>query len=239
MKLSATSANLPITRHLTPMYALSSIVAALMVAVSAAGIVLGLDGLYGADPKLALGVTEAEARLLVPGLLGQDIFNLAVGLPLLLGSMWLARRGTLIGLLLWPGALFYVLYWYVLYLVGAPFRLLFLPQQPVRGRRDGRAEGPVTGGGGDDARHLPRHRFPRGDQPLQPLLSDSPARHAARRRLRAGERLRGIAAATLNWGVYVPGGIGLFLFTLSVLPLAIWNVLVARRLFQLGRASWK
>jgi hypothetical protein len=47
----------------------------------------------------------------------------------------------------------------------------------------------------------------------------------------------GVAAAILNWGLYVPGGIGLFLFTLSVLPLAIWNVLIARRLFQLGRPS--
>jgi hypothetical protein len=48
----------------------------------------------------------------------------------------------------------------------------------------------------------------------------------------------GIVAAILNWGLYVPGGIGLFLFTLSVVPfLAIWLVLVARRLFQLGKAS--
>jgi len=47
----------------------------------------------------------------------------------------------------------------------------------------------------------------------------------------------GIVAAILNWGLYVPGGIGLFLFTLSVIPfLAIWLVLVARRLFLLGRS---
>jgi hypothetical protein len=47
----------------------------------------------------------------------------------------------------------------------------------------------------------------------------------------------GIVAAILNWGLYVPGGIGFFLFTLSVIPfLAIWLVLVARRLFQLGRS---
>jgi hypothetical protein len=46
----------------------------------------------------------------------------------------------------------------------------------------------------------------------------------------------GILTAMLNWGFYVPG-IGLFLSILSVIPfLAIWNVLVARRLFQLGRA---
>jgi hypothetical protein len=48
----------------------------------------------------------------------------------------------------------------------------------------------------------------------------------------------GIVAAILNWGLYVPGGIGLFLFTLSVVPfLAIWLALVAWRLFQLGRSG--
>ena len=40
---------------------------------------------------------------------------------LLLGSLWLTSRGSLIGLLFWPGMLFYALYWYVLYLTGAPF----------------------------------------------------------------------------------------------------------------------
>lgn len=48
----------------------------------------------------------------------------------------------------------------------------------------------------------------------------------------------GIVSAILNWGLYVPGGVGLFLFTLSVVPfLAIWNVLIAWRLFRLGGAS--
>ena len=47
----------------------------------------------------------------------------------------------------------------------------------------------------------------------------------------------GVVAAILNWGLYVPGGIGFFLFTLSVIPfLAIWLVLVARRLILLGRS---
>jgi hypothetical protein len=46
----------------------------------------------------------------------------------------------------------------------------------------------------------------------------------------------GVVAAILNWGLYVSGGIGLFLFTLSVIPfLAIWLILVARKLLQLGR----
>lgn len=128
---SAPSSSFPIKRGLTLAYRLSLAVAVLMAVVSAAGIMLGLGGLYGADPKLAVGVREAEAGLLLPGLLGQDIFNLVVGLPILLGSMWLARRGSMVGLLLWPGALFYALYWSMLYLVGAPFSALFLLYVPL------------------------------------------------------------------------------------------------------------
>jgi hypothetical protein len=55
-----------------------------------------------------------------------DLFTLVVGLPLLLGSMWLARRGKLLGLLCWPGVLLYVLYIYVSYAIGVPFSVLFL-----------------------------------------------------------------------------------------------------------------
>jgi hypothetical protein len=72
-------------------------------------------------------VTEAEAGLLVPGFLALDTYNLVVGLPILLTVLWLAYRGSLIGLLLWPGALFYMVYTYTFYLVGAPFSALFLP----------------------------------------------------------------------------------------------------------------
>jgi hypothetical protein len=96
---------------------------------SGAGLLLGSAGLYGPNP--ALGVTEAEAGLLLPGFLGQDAFNLLVGVPLLLGSLWLARRGSLVGLLFLPGTLFYALYWYVLYLTGAPFSVLFLVYVPL------------------------------------------------------------------------------------------------------------
>jgi len=117
---------LPIKRDLTFAYRSSLIVAVLIAVVSASGLLFGSAGLYGPDPKLAVGVTEAEAGLLVPGFLALDAYNLVVGLPILLASLWLARRGSLIGLLLWPGALFYVLYTYALYLVGAPFSTLFL-----------------------------------------------------------------------------------------------------------------
>lgn len=121
------STNLPVKRNLALAYTLSLIVAALIAGVSAAGIVLGSSGLYATDRQAAAGVISATAGLLVPGFLAQDMINLILGLPILLGSLWLARRGVLIGLLLWPGALFYVVYTYTLYVIGAPFSALFLP----------------------------------------------------------------------------------------------------------------
>jgi hypothetical protein len=64
--------------------------------------------------------------VLIPGFRAHDVLNLIVGLPVLLGALWLTRRGSLTGLLLWPGALFYVLYTYAQYAIGAPFGVLFL-----------------------------------------------------------------------------------------------------------------
>jgi hypothetical protein len=81
-----------------------------------------------------------------------------------------------------------------------------LPQRAVSGRDNGCAESPVPGGGGDGLGHLPRHRFPRQLQSIQHLLTDGLDRHAAESDLRKGN-----------------------------VPLAIWNVLIARRLFRLGR----
>ena len=46
----------------------------------------------------------------------------------------------------------------------------------------------------------------------------------------------GLLAALTNWGLYVPM-IGLFLSVLSVVPFyALWNILIAHRLFQLGQS---
>ena len=45
-----------------------------------------------------------------------------------------------------------------------------------------------------------------------------------------------IASSVLDFGLYVPG-IGLFLSIFSVLFLFIWNIMIARRLFQLARAD--
>jgi hypothetical protein len=106
--------------------AVASIAIVLLAAVvSVGGLVLGAGGLYG-NSGTALGPTPSTAGILVPGFLGHDAFNLVVALPLLLGTVWAARRGNLIGLLLWPGVLYYTFYTYSLYLIAAPFSGLFL-----------------------------------------------------------------------------------------------------------------
>jgi hypothetical protein len=104
---------LPITRRLTVVYALSLVIALLMAVVSAAGL------LY----QTAVYPTEELRSWLV----ANDIYNLVVGLPLILVPVWLTRRGKLFGLLCWPGALLYVLYVYVSYVIGVPFGALLLP----------------------------------------------------------------------------------------------------------------
>jgi hypothetical protein len=110
---SSQSASLPITRDLSPTYAVSLVVA-LLVAVAAIAGLLFRTTIYPTDE-------------LILAYLPVDAFHLVVGLPILLGSMWLAARGKLVGLLCWPGALLYVLYSYITNLVGVPFGVLFLP----------------------------------------------------------------------------------------------------------------
>ena len=58
--------------------------------------------------------------------LANDVVNLIIGLPALLGSLWLVRQDRLMGLLLWPGALLYVLYNTIAYVIALPLNLGFL-----------------------------------------------------------------------------------------------------------------
>lgn len=53
--------------------------------------------------------------------IANDVVNLVIGLPILLGCLWSAQRGRLVGLLLWPGALLYVAYNAIAYIFGRPF----------------------------------------------------------------------------------------------------------------------
>ena len=97
---------LPITRKLTLAYILSVITAVLMAAVSLSGLLFS-SIIYPTDQLITTFVSN-------------DVVNLVIGTPILLGSIWLTRRGELIGLLLWPGALLYLIYNYIAYVVGIP-----------------------------------------------------------------------------------------------------------------------
>jgi hypothetical protein len=89
------------------------LIGVLLIVSSVAGLLYGRLGLY--DPE----------ALTLPSLLGQDAITLIFVLPLLLGSAWLARHGSVRGLLCWMGALFYVAYFYYFYVVGVRFNALF------------------------------------------------------------------------------------------------------------------
>jgi len=57
--------------------------------------------------------------------IANDVVTLFIGLPILLISMWLTHRDKLIGLLFWPGAIFYGLYNYTIYLFSAPLTIMY------------------------------------------------------------------------------------------------------------------
>jgi hypothetical protein len=102
----------PRTENLARFYALSRVVALLLAAASLAGL------LHPAN----IYPTEELRR----AFLANDVVNLLVGLPVLLGSLWAARRGSLLGMLFWPGALFYVTYNSIAYAVAMPFTVAFV-----------------------------------------------------------------------------------------------------------------
>jgi len=101
---------LPIKNKLAFAYALSGPLAVVLLISSVAGLLYGGHGLYEPYPA---------------SLVGQDAITLAVGLPLLIVSMWLTRHGSIRGLLLWVGTLFYFVYSYYFYVIGG-FNALFL-----------------------------------------------------------------------------------------------------------------
>jgi len=98
--------------HPTPAYAVSLVAAVLMAAMCAIGL-LWSASVYPADEF---------RKAFVPN----DAAGLVIGLPVLLGSMLLARRGRLIGLLLWPGALLFILYNYLVYAFCMPWNAAYL-----------------------------------------------------------------------------------------------------------------
>jgi hypothetical protein len=110
MTESINTSKLPIKDNITTVQTLSIVTALLMGAMSLGGLIL---------PNIIFPSDE-----LVQSFMPTEVVNLVIGLPILFGSMWLTRRGKLVGLLLWPGALLYVLYNYIAYVFGRPFDLL-------------------------------------------------------------------------------------------------------------------
>jgi hypothetical protein len=58
--------------------------------------------------------------------MGGDAVNLAVIVPVLLASAWLAQRGSISARLVWTGALVFLLYNFAIYAVAVHFNALFL-----------------------------------------------------------------------------------------------------------------
>jgi hypothetical protein len=106
------TSSLPVRGGLRSAYTASLAIAALTALVSAAGLLF----------PSAVYPTEEFRNAFVPN----DVVNLAVGLPILLGSLWLAARGRPAGLLLWPGALLYTLYNFLVYFLCMPLNAAFV-----------------------------------------------------------------------------------------------------------------
>lgn len=104
-------AGLPVRRDLRGAYLGSLVVAVLVIAASVIGLVYRAD-LYRVEH--------------LAGRVSTDVANLLIIVPVLLVAMVFARRGNQLGLLIWPGALCYLLYVYVAYVIGVPFGALFL-----------------------------------------------------------------------------------------------------------------
>jgi hypothetical protein len=97
--------------NLSSIHASSILVAILMTIASIAGLV----------SRGTIYPTEELVQSFVPN----DVVNLLIGLPILLGSMHLAWRGKLIGLLCWTGALFFIFYNYTAYVFAMPLNWAF------------------------------------------------------------------------------------------------------------------
>lgn len=90
----------------------SLLIAALTIVASVAGL-MSPSALYPSDALRQFA-------------LANDVTNLLIGVPILVVSVWLDRRGKHIGRLLWPGALMYALYNYLAYVVALPVSWFYI-----------------------------------------------------------------------------------------------------------------
>ncbi len=104
-------AELPVRNNLKMGYLFSILIVVFTAVASIAGILFA-DEIYH--------TTELEQSFIA-----NDVVTLFIGLPILLISIWLTHRGMLVGLLFWPGAIFYGLYNYIVYLIGSPLTIVY------------------------------------------------------------------------------------------------------------------
>jgi hypothetical protein len=102
---------LPVRYSLTLTRFFSFVIAGLVAITAVASIVF----------RKTIYPTEELRRAFVPN----DVINLFIGLPMLLGSIGLTQRDNLVGLLCWPGALLYILYNYLVYVFAMPLNVAF------------------------------------------------------------------------------------------------------------------
>ena len=110
MNKTTAASKLPLKQDIGTAWTMSLFISALMGILSITGLVL-TDSIYPSEE-------------LIQSYFVNDVINLILGLPILLGSMWLTYRRKLVGLLFWPGALLYVIYNYIAYIIGIPLSLL-------------------------------------------------------------------------------------------------------------------
>ncbi|MBI9098656.1 MAG: hypothetical protein JEY91_09250 [Spirochaetaceae bacterium] len=104
---------LPIKNNFKTLYGLSVFLMVLTVSVSLSGLIFQ-DILYPTKELLSTFVPN-------------DYVNLIIGFPLMLISLILIQKKKWIGLQIWPGALFYIIYVYLPYLISVPVNYLFIP----------------------------------------------------------------------------------------------------------------
>jgi len=83
---------------------------------------MAVSGIAGIVFQSQVYPTEELAQ----AFLVNDVLNLVVGIPVMLVPLWLANKRKLTGVLLWPGALFYVVYNYLIYALAMPLNLFYL-----------------------------------------------------------------------------------------------------------------
>jgi hypothetical protein len=104
--------NLPIKHSLKTVYISALIIACLSASATILGIFFG-STIYPTDE-------------LFSNFISNDVVNLIIGPPIILASIFLTMRNKLVGLLFLPGALLFVIYNYLIYVLAIPLNWVFL-----------------------------------------------------------------------------------------------------------------